>query len=101
MRSMDAIELLKKDHQEVTKLFQRFSGGKGARNGTSVVEKICDELDVHAPRPVRRNRDFYLSDPRPPVLKDYFHPALVRRLRLALTTKQVRVRYSFEEMDMP
>jgi len=45
---MDAIELLKKDHQEVTKLFQRFSGGKGDRNGRSVVEKICDELDVHS-----------------------------------------------------
>src|SRR5689334_11790391 len=47
-RSMDAIELLKKDHQEVTKLFQRFSGAKGRRNDTSVVEKICAELDVHA-----------------------------------------------------
>jgi hemerythrin superfamily protein len=45
---MDAIELLKKDHQEVTRLFQRFSGRKGRRNDTSVVEKICDELDVHA-----------------------------------------------------
>ena len=41
---MDAIELLKRDHQEVTKLFQRFASGKGA----PVVEKICDELDVHA-----------------------------------------------------
>jgi hemerythrin superfamily protein len=41
---MDAIELLKRDHQEVTKLFQRFGSGKGA----PVVEKICDELDVHS-----------------------------------------------------
>jgi len=75
----------------------------GVREVPCVVQAVvhADELDVHAPRPVRRNRDFYLSDPRPPVLKDYFHPALVRRLRLALTTKQVRVRYSFEEMDMP
>lgn len=45
---MDAIELLKKDHQEVTKLFQRFRGAKGDRAGAAVVEKICDELDVHS-----------------------------------------------------
>src|SRR5690242_21176979 len=45
---MDAIELLKKDHQEVTKLFQRFSSGKGGRAANGVVAKICEELDVHA-----------------------------------------------------
>lgn len=75
----------------------------GVREAPCVVQTVVhpDELEVHAPRAVRRNRDFYLSDPRPPALKDYFHPPLVRRLRLALTTKQVRVRYSIEEMDMP
>lgn len=45
---MDAIELLKRDHQEVTKLFQRFSGGEGGRGRRQVVEQICNELDVHA-----------------------------------------------------
>ena len=76
---------------------------QGVRQVPCVVQTVVhpDELEVHAPRAVRRNQDFYLSDTRPPVLKDYFHPALVRRLRLALTTKQVRVRYSFEEIDMP
>ncbi|HJQ85387.1 MAG TPA: hemerythrin domain-containing protein, partial [Candidatus Binatia bacterium] len=45
---MDAIELLKKDHGEVTKLFQRFGASKGGRAADPVVRKICDELDVHA-----------------------------------------------------
>lgn len=76
---------------------------QGVREVPCVVQTINhpDELEVHAPAAVRRDRDFYLSNPRPPVLKDYAHPALVSRLRLALTTKQVRVRYSYEEMDMP
>jgi hemerythrin superfamily protein len=45
---MDAIELLKRDHQAVTELFQRFSGAKGGRAGEAVVEKICKELEVHS-----------------------------------------------------
>jgi hemerythrin superfamily protein len=45
---MDAIELLKRDHQAVTELFQRFSAAKGGRAGEAVVEKICKELEVHA-----------------------------------------------------
>jgi hemerythrin superfamily protein len=45
---MDAIELLKRDHQAVTELFQRFSAAKGGRAGEAVVEKICKELDLHS-----------------------------------------------------
>lgn len=45
---MDAIELLKKDHQEVTKLFQRYSGSKDRRGAKGIVEKVCRELEVHA-----------------------------------------------------
>lgn len=43
---MDVLELLKKDHQAVTKLFQRFQGSQG-RTRRSVAEKICKELEVH------------------------------------------------------
>jgi hemerythrin superfamily protein len=46
---MDAIELLKRDHQEVTKLFQRFfGGGEGGRGRRQLVQEICNELDVHS-----------------------------------------------------
>ena len=45
---MDAIELLKRDHQAVTELFQRFTVAKGGRAGEAVVEKICKELEVHS-----------------------------------------------------
>jgi hemerythrin superfamily protein len=45
---MDAIELLKRDHHEVEKLFQRFSSGGNGRGRAKVVERICQELEVHA-----------------------------------------------------
>jgi hemerythrin superfamily protein len=58
---MDAIELVKKDHDKVEALFARFKGGSGitglvrrvtgnvtSRERKSAVAGICHELDVHA-----------------------------------------------------
>ena len=57
---MDAIELLKKDHEKVTELFRRFNGGGGitgmVRRATGTIperqrrqaaDQVCRELDVH------------------------------------------------------
>ncbi len=75
----------------------------GVRRVPCVVQTLThpDEIDVHAPRAVKRNPDFYLTEPRPPLLADYFDPVLSRRVNVALTRKQVRVGYSVEEKDMP
>jgi len=45
---MDAIELLKKDHHEVTRLFQRFATARRGRGRGTIVGNICDELDAHS-----------------------------------------------------
>jgi len=58
---MDAITLIKKDHDKVEELFARYNGGGGltglvkrvtgnvpARQKTTALEGICRELDVHA-----------------------------------------------------
>ena len=58
---MDAIELLKKDHEKVTELFRRFNGGGGLtgivnrvtgnvseRQRRQAADQVCLELDVHA-----------------------------------------------------
>ena len=58
---MDAIDLVKKDHDRVEELFRRFKGGGGLtglvrratgtvppRQRRTAVEGICRELDVHA-----------------------------------------------------
>lgn len=75
----------------------------GVRRVPCVVQSIAhpDEVAVHAPRAVRRNLDFYVSEPRPPVVADYFDPVLSDTVRLDLSTKQVRVSYSVEEKDVP
>jgi hypothetical protein len=75
----------------------------GIRRVPCVLQTIThpDEIEVHAPRAVRRSPAFYLTEPRPPLLRDYFDPVLSRRVPLGLTTKQVRLKYSVEEKDMP
>jgi hypothetical protein len=75
----------------------------GVTHAPVVVQRVThpDEVELLAPRAVQRNPDLYLNGPRPPVLKDYFDPRLSRTVRLAMTTKEVRVRFSIEELDMP
>ena len=76
---------------------------EGKRWVPCVVQTITHpgEFAMHMPRAVRNNADFYLSEPRPPLVADYFDPVLSRRVRLGLTTKHVRLRYSVDEKDMP
>ena len=75
----------------------------GVTHAPCAVQRVThpDELELLVPRAVLRNPDFYLTEPRPPVLKDYFDPHLIRAVRLAMTTKEVRVSYSVEALDTP
>lgn len=45
---MDAITLLKNDHKTVNGLFRRFEQARDKRTKRSVVDKIIEELSVHA-----------------------------------------------------
>jgi hemerythrin superfamily protein len=45
---MDAIALLKDDHQRVRTLFERFERTRGEAQKQKLAEQICDELKVHA-----------------------------------------------------
>ena len=96
--NVDGRFILNNGHHRACALWEQ-----GLRKVPCVVQTIVhpDEVEVHAPRAVRRNPAFYLTDPRPPLLGDYFDPTLSRRVHVALTTKQVRVGYTVEEMDMP
>jgi hypothetical protein len=68
-----------------------------------VIQKVSnrEELEVLAPGSIRRNVDYYLQQPRPPVLKDYFDPRLTKILPLAMSSRQVRISYDVEQLDMP
>ena len=47
-RKMDAIALLKADHDEVEKLFEQFSEAKGDGRKEKLARQICRELTIHS-----------------------------------------------------
>ena len=53
------------------------------------------------PKAIQRNGDFYLSDPRPPVVADYFDPKLSRELMVGMTAKEVRLGYTVGRHRVP
>jgi hypothetical protein len=68
-----------------------------------VVQKIPgpDRIDGMVPSSVRRDKEFYLKNPRPPVLKDYFNTDLVKSIYLAQSAREIRVSYRHESRDVP
>jgi hypothetical protein len=60
-----------------------------------------EELEVVAASRVVENPDYFLKNPRPPVLKDYFDERLRRVVRSPKRLHQVRVRFEVEETDIP
>lgn len=47
-KNMDAVALLKKDHDEVQDLFKQFSNASGDGRKEKLARQICRELTVHA-----------------------------------------------------
>jgi hemerythrin superfamily protein len=92
---MDAIELLKSDHQEVTKLFQRYSASRNGRGGREIVARICQELDVHTHieeeifYPAVREADAQLAEQVQEALREH-----------ARVKQQIAALQGVEEQDM-
>ncbi len=77
--------------------------GLGIGQVPCIVQKVPgpEQLDSMVPSAVRRDKDFYLKNPRPPVIKDYFNPALAKTVFLAQSAREIRVGYSHESRDVP
>lgn len=60
-----------------------------------------DELELIGSGDVQQNPDRYLKDPRPPVLKDYFDPALRKIVPVSRKNRMVRVSFAVEQSDIP
>lgn len=75
----------------------------GASHAPAVVQEVrrADEVGAAGGTAFRRNPDYYVRSPRPPVLKDYFDPELRKVVRLVPTARHVRVRFTIEEVDLP
>ena len=75
----------------------------GVSHVPAVVQQVrrADEVGAAGGTAFRRNPDFYLKSPRPPVLMDYFDPGLRKVVQLVPTARHVRVRFTIEEVDLP
>jgi len=60
-----------------------------------------EELEVVAPPEVRRDPDRFLRNPRPPLLKDYFDARLIKVMPVQRLRRQVELRFSVSEYDVP
>lgn len=60
-----------------------------------------DELDLAGSADLKQNPDRYLKAVRPPMLRDYFDPALTRVVSVQRKNRLVKVSFGFEQSDMP
>ncbi len=68
-----------------------------------IIEHVSspEELDIVAPEKVRGDPDFYLKNPRPPMLKDYFDPKLRKVMPVRRRHRQIMVRFEVDEDFVP
>lgn len=78
---MNAIKMLKKQHQEVAKMFKEFEGAKSAPARRKLFEQIADALAVHA---AIEERHFY-----PAVKEDQTEDILLESVEEHLEIKRV------------
>ena len=75
----------------------------GVTHVPCIVQQVSrkDELDVIASGDFKDNADRYLKGSRPPLLKDYFDPELLKILPVQRTNRQVRIVFQIEMVDLP
>ncbi len=60
-----------------------------------------EELEVLVQGEVSQKPDIYLKAPRPPLLKDYFDPALRKTVPVTRKNRLVRITFGAEQVDIP
>ncbi len=60
-----------------------------------------DELDLIASGDLANSPDRYIKSPRPPMLRDYFDPALRKIVPVYRKDRVVRIQFGFEQSDIP
>jgi hypothetical protein len=68
-----------------------------------VVQRLAGRADLEfvGRGAIRRDADTFLDLSRPPVMKDFFDPILSRKVTRPRKTRQVRVTFTVEELDVP
>jgi hypothetical protein len=68
-----------------------------------IIQRVSrrDELELVGSPDVQQNPDRYLKAARPPVLKDYFDPALRKIIPVVRKHRMARVSFGYEQGDIP
>jgi hypothetical protein len=67
----------------------------------AVVQNASREADLSVVPLVQQNKELYLENPRPPMLKDYFDPALVKQVAVPRRARQIKLQFGVEPLDAP
>lgn len=75
----------------------------GVSHAPCVVQKVSnrEEYELVANLEVKQYADRYLKSPRPPVLKDYFDPMLIKIVPMRRRQRMVRLQIGVEISDVP
>jgi hypothetical protein len=76
---------------------------RGIRRVPCIIQHVSsrDELDLVGSSELQRHPDVYLRSPRPPMLRDYFNPALRKVMKVRRRLRQVTVSFHVEEAMVP
>jgi hypothetical protein len=75
----------------------------GVTHVPCVVQRLAGraDLEIVGRAAIRRDPNVYFGMARPPVMKDFFDPRLCRTVRRPHRSRQVRVTFTVEELDVP
>jgi hypothetical protein len=75
----------------------------GLTHAPCIVQHVSsrDELDLVASSDVRRAPDFYLTNPRPSMLRDYFDPRIHKVVQVNRRLRQITVSIEIDEAYVP
>ena len=76
---------------------------KGVTHVPCVIQRLSrrDELEVVLHGEVSAKPDLFLKAARPPLLKDYFDPALRKLVQVARKNRLIKVTFGIEQSDIP
>jgi hypothetical protein len=75
----------------------------GITHAPCIVQQVTnkDELDIVATAEFLQNPAAFIEAPRPAMLKDYFNSQLIKILPVQRKTRQIKISYTIETMDVP
>jgi hypothetical protein len=73
----------------------------GATHAIAVVQEIARPEELSMIPAVQQNPALYLEAARPPMLRDYFNPALTETIEAPRRLRQIRVQFGMDALDAP